>query len=156
MTYTPFRMRFGMNKNRAEARIKVIEARTKNLRPWLDKVAEAVAMAERLNFATHGSLVGGWAPLSPEYGSWKHLHRPGMPLLINTGKLAESLTVKNRLVLRMGLTSMTLGSDVNYAHFHQYGTRKMPRRKVLVVPESVVKAMKKDLAMYVVHGRWAS
>lgn len=136
-------------------RLTVIEQRTKNLRPWFDKVADAVAVAQMINFTGHGSLVGGWKPLSPQYAEWKHSHYPG-PIMVISGKLMESLTKRPFAIERMTGRTLEIGSDVSYAHFHQKGTKNMPRRRILVIPESLLKSMKRDLADYVVNGRLKS
>lgn len=139
----------------AVAAIKRTKQKMNNIRPWYKKLARAIAAAQLLNFTTEGSLAGGWAPLSPEYAAWRLVHAPG-PIMVRTGHLMLSLTSERELVKSMTNRSMTLGSDVAYAHFHQTGTSHMPQRKVLVLPESVMKAMLKDLAKYVVEGRLES
>ncbi|CAB4193267.1 Phage virion morphogensis protein [uncultured Caudovirales phage] len=133
-----------------------ISRRADNLRPWFDKVARAMVASEITNFATQGSLDGGWPPLSPKYGLWKATNEAGRPMMVSTGKLLASVSRKDRLVQSMTGKSMKLGSDVNYAHFHQSGTKNMPKRKVVVLPESVMGALKQDLSMYVAHGRLIS
>jgi hypothetical protein len=48
------------------------------------------------NFATEGGLVGGWAPLSPEYNRWKMQQYPGKLVNYLTGKLQRSMGEKGR------------------------------------------------------------
>jgi phage gpG-like protein len=133
-----------------------VNHRGENLRPWFNKLAKALVAAQITNFATQGSLAGGWAPLSPNYGLWKAVNEAGRPMMVSSGKLLASVSSTQKLVRQMTGKSMRIGSDVSYAHFHQNGTRKMPQRKVVVLPESVIKVMKRDLAMYVAHGRFKS
>lgn len=63
--------------NDAQARLKDIKDRTKNVRPVLKKAAERLERAWGENFTTLGMLSakamlkGGWAPLSPAYYAWK-------------------------------------------------------------------------------------
>lgn len=135
------------------ATLTAINARGHNVRPWLNNLAKALVQVQITNFATQGSLAGGWPPLSPEYGLWKATNQPGKPMMVSSGKLMRSVTRRDRLVQSMTNTSMRVGSDVHYAQFHQNGTRHMPQRKILVVPESVVKAMKYDLAAYIAKGK---
>lgn len=138
------------------ARLTAINARGRNVRPWFDKLAKALVATQITNFATKGSLAGGWPPLSPNYGLWKAANKPGRPMMVSSGALLRSVSSRDRLVQSMTGTTMRIGSDVDYAHFHQNGTRNMPRRKVVVVPESVVKALKFDLAAYVANGKMKS
>ena len=133
-----------------------VSKRANDLRPWFDKVARALVVSQITNFATQGSLDGGWPPLSPKYGLWKAANEAGRPTMVSTGKLLASVSSKDKLVQSMTGKTMKLGSDVNYAHFHQSGTKNMPKRKVVVLPESVIDALKKDLSMYVAHGRLLS
>jgi hypothetical protein len=48
------------------------------------------------NFATQGGLVGGWAPLSPEYNRWKQKHYPGKLINYLQGRLQRSMGEKGR------------------------------------------------------------
>lgn len=149
-------VKIDVDSAKAVASLQAIAARTQDTRPWLRKLATALAAAQLMNFSTKGSLAGGWAPLSPDYGLWKRSNMPGRPMMVSTGRLKASVTSRDRLVQSMTGTSMRIGSDVHYAEFHQSGTRNMPRRKVVVVPESVIKLLKRDLARYVARGRLES
>lgn len=145
-----------IDDKRVVARMSAIRVRGGNIRPWFNKLARHLAEAQLMNFMTQGSLAGGWAPLSPQYMTWKAKSNPAAPMMVRTGDLMASLTNRDRLVQSMTGTKMRIGSDVDYAHFHQRGTRNMPARKILIVPESVIKGMKRDLADYIVNGRMRS
>lgn len=69
-----------------------------------------------------------WAPLAPSTLSEKF--RAGLPLhpLIRTGKMVNSLAHRPLAVEHMTGREVTAGTDVDYAKFHQTGTRYMPRR----------------------------
>ena len=151
-----FRVRTSINTRAVEARIDGIQQRARNLRPWLDDLADKIADINRLNFMTNGSVVGGWRPLSPDYLRWKQRKKPGSPTLVFNARMMESLTRRPFGVEQIGRRSLRIGSDVHYAEFHQTGTRNMPARKVLVMPESLIKTMKHDLADYIVNGRLRS
>jgi hypothetical protein len=48
------------------------------------------------NFATQGGLVGGWAPLSPDYNRWKQSKYPGKLINYLKGRLQRSMGEKGR------------------------------------------------------------
>lgn len=79
-----------------------------------------------------------WAPLAPSTKAEKF--RKGLPLhpLIRTGKLVNSLAHRPLKIEHMTGSEVTAGTDVPYAHFHQTGTRYMPRR-VLFSPAQIRK-----------------
>lgn len=95
---------------------------------------EELKKANAENFALGGLPSGGWAPLSPRYAAWKLTHFPGAPIMIQTGELFRSLTSLNNAAETITPTSATFGTTVEYAKFHQYGTRKMPARTIVFCP----------------------
>jgi len=48
---------------------------------------------------------------------------------------------------------MTLGTKVEYAKFHQYGTTKMPKRKIIFEPAGFAEKYANDAADWVVDGQ---
>jgi phage virion morphogenesis protein len=63
----------------------------------------------------------GWAPWAASTAR----RRKGGSLMVDTGRLRNSFSFK--------VTSprLTLGSNVNYARYHQFGTKHMPARPML-------------------------
>lgn len=57
------------------------------------------------------------------------------PILKRKGNLEKSLTSKNdkNAVFFAGRNTMVMGTNVDYAQFHQTGTKKMPQRKVIFI-----------------------
>lgn len=102
------------------------------------------------NFATNGLPSGGWAPLSPSYGAWKALKHPGAPTMVATGKLFESLTVGLRED-KITNNSVEFGNKVRYATFHQYGTTRMPMRRLVFEHDPFAKSVAGLVGEYV-HG----
>jgi phage gpG-like protein len=49
-------------------------------------------------------------------------------------------------------TSMSVGTTVEYAKFHQYGTTKMPKRKIVFEPAGFAKKVGADAAAWVARG----
>jgi phage gpG-like protein len=89
-------------------------------------------------FATEGVEGGGrWPELTAEYGKWKAMHYPGKPILERTGELMASLTSPGApgAVRVEERKTLTLGTTVPYAIFHQTGTRKMARRPEIQLTE---------------------
>ena len=87
-------------------------------------------------FESEGEPVGGWAALSPAYAAWKMRKFPGRKILELTGRLKRSLTLEGGGlgpdgIYEEGPTSLTVGTSVPYARFHQMGTPKMPQRRFL-------------------------
>jgi len=105
-------------------------------------------------FKSQGSAGGDkWAPLSPEYADYKEAHFPGKPILERTGALLDSLTNPNspngvRIEERK---TLTLGSRLPYALFHQVGTKKMPARPEIQLTEAFKRTTMHHVQQYLVQ-----
>ena len=126
--------------------------RAQDFMPIFPKAKAEIAMSTAANFTSNGLLVGGWAPLDAEYGAWKMTRFPGAPPLVRTGRLFASLTAQNMASVNMSPKSFTIGTNVEYAKFHQYGTSKMAKRKVLFVPAEFSAKFANDAAHWVNTG----
>lgn len=93
------------------------------------QITEGFVKREGLWFSRQGE--GTWPPLSDAYRDWKLKHYGSRPLLVRTGDLKESLTDPHKAVLAETDHMLVLGSNVEYAPFHQDGTQKMPARPPL-------------------------
>lgn len=93
-------------------------------------MVSAIAAAETEWFATEGE--GSWKQLSAAYAAQKAMVFPGQPILVATGDLRDSLTTPTRLAQSIGPDSLSVGSDVSYAAYHQSGTQFMPARPPLI------------------------
>lgn len=115
-----------------------------DLEPLWDLVEPIAAGVEEDQFDTQGQ--GAWPPLAEttlaekERGGW-----PADPL-IRTGDLKASLVDPGRASDK-GPRHMIYGTDVEYAWFHQTGTRKMPQRQVIPDPYRVEDRRKVEGAM---------
>jgi len=125
----------------------------KDLRPAFARIADELAEATRIHFATEGGPEGHWAPLSPKYRLWKEKRYPGQPILVRTGALRTDLTQRPFGVERITASSMDVGTEIPYAAFHQHGTPKMPRRRPLELTEKTRIQMVKVLQRYIISGR---
>lgn len=75
---------------------------------------------------------GNWAPLADSTVRQKAAHSWPMNILERTGDLKASLSDPGRAA-QTTPQSMTWGTDVPYAGYHQEGTPKMPARPVLEI-----------------------
>lgn len=109
--------------------------------------------ANRLNFATQGLASGkAWNTLDMEYQSWKIAHYGALPTMIREGDLYRDLTTLSGRVNRVGHRSATFGTDLEYAKFHQHGTRFMPARKLVFVPKGFAHDLGEKVGEYLLYG----
>lgn len=91
-------------------------------------------------FAAEGAFEerSRWQELSPAYGRWKARHYPGRKILELTGRLKNSLTTKGGPdnVLEITRDTLSVGTRVPYAMYHQTGTPKMPMRKIIELTDT--------------------
>lgn len=99
---------------------------------------------------------GGWAALSDVsegkgYASWKAKHFPGTSILVRWGNLRESLTMMGGYNIRdVEPLSVTLGTMMPYAKWHQRGTGRMPQRRVIDLTEDDKSRWVKIIQAYLV------
>lgn len=106
-----------------------------DMTPAFKEITKRFYAGERKQFATQGGWgSGGWKPLSPEYAKRK----PGRSILVVSGKLESSLTKSgasgNVEIIQRDM--LILGSDLPYGIYHQKGTKNMPIRKPIELPEA--------------------
>lgn len=128
--------------------------RVGDLRPALNALAAILVEENRANFSSEGaaSVYGRWDPLSPNYRRWKEKHYPGKPILVRTGALEASLTSLPMGVQTATSTTISLGTDIEYARYHQTGTRNMPRRAPVALTERAKRDMVKVIQKWIVDG----
>lgn len=136
----------------AVGRLLAMQARSKVFTSVLIKAKQQIKAANAVNFASNGLPVGGWAPLTPEYAAWKMARFPGAPPMVISGKLFASLTGATDSYESMTNTSLTIGTSVEYAKFHQYGTTKMAKRKIVFEPPLFAKKLGADTLAWISRG----
>ena len=109
-------------------------------RPIWPMIAEEFRAIESAQFRSEGAEGGqAWQPLSPAYAQYKEARYPGRPILQRTGDLVASLTKESdpNSVYRPERKSLTLGSKVPYAIYHQSiaPRTKLPRRPEIMLAE---------------------
>ena len=129
-----------------------MQERAKNLKPVFNWAKRKLELANAENFAQAGLPSGGWKPLSPRYGAWKSRNFPGAPILFRSGKLFRSVTSFAAADTTINDTSASFSTSVEFAKFHQYGTSRMPARKVIFEPPRFARELGEEVAQYVVGG----
>ena len=112
--------------------LRIMQKRAINMRRPLTKFGAVVRRHNRAQWRSKG-LAGGapWAPLSPKYAAWKVKVVGPKPLMRFSDDLWKSLTRNPMGVQDIGWQRAEFGTDVEYAEFHQYGTRFMPARPIV-------------------------
>lgn len=107
----------------------------------------------KANFATLGGASGKpWNALDTEYQSWKIAHYGPLPTMIRTGDLYRDLITLRGGPNSIGHKRAEFGTDVEYAHFHQTGTRFMPARKVMFVRKKFKRDLGKKMIEHILFG----
>lgn len=132
-----------------EAQTGAFGARLQDMTGLWDRFADTMEQIGVERFGTKG--YGEWPPLAES--TIKEKAREGFPFgpLIRTGELVDSLTDRER-AMRMLPQSMTWGTDVDYAHFHQDGGStpgRPPQRKVLDIRVEDRRRLETDMVAWI-------
>jgi phage gpG-like protein len=136
--------------------LRMMKKRANDMRPVLWKSKQWLRLANEENFRRSGLPSGGWLPLDREYKNWKRIHNPRAPQMVMTGRLFTSLTTLAGYPNRIDLMDAVFGTKVEYAKFHQYGTSRMPKRKIVYEPVGFAHRLGQVAAVYVCHGNTAA
>jgi len=139
------------NLDNVKDNLKNIKRRMKDLRPVWPRAHASLKDYMIENFTAQGLPSGGWRPLDAEYGAWKMRHYPGAPILVKGGGLFAKILQGPDLDGRPSGASFVFSGEV--AKFHQYGTTKMPARKILFSPEVWEKQVAQMIEEYIVDGK---
>lgn len=139
---------------KAIERLTMIGKRAEDLRPVFEWARRELETANRRNFNTRGAASGRpWMPLDDEYARWKLAHHGPRPVMEATGALRRSLTFLRGTPNFIGRTRATFGTNIEYAKFHQTGTRKMAQRKIVFVPKTFARELSQQSLNHVLYGR---
>jgi hypothetical protein len=120
-------------------RFREMQLRVRDLSPAWEEVLTWWAMANKEQFASRGARWRSpWKPLAPSTVAQKRREGFLNESLVRTTDLRRELTNRPLGMERIRASDMEAGTDLSYAHFHQRGTRKMPRR-VLINSEAVAR-----------------
>ncbi len=114
----------------------------KDPRPFFEDAEKILKLGVAEQFLSQGDRgsTGGWAPLSPRYAAWKQQKFGPKPILEASGKLKASFTR-----LTMSTSELVWGSRLAYAKYHQRGTTRMKKRKILEFTQQDKRAFMKAL-----------
>lgn len=105
-----------------------------NPQPMFEEMADQFAQWQSANFGSAGGMWGVWAPLSPAYAAWKNATYPGQPILTRTGALRTHMSQRPFGVEVIDSKRMVIGTDIDYAKYHQQGGGNLPRRPIINPP----------------------
>jgi phage gpG-like protein len=116
------------------SKIAGVGERATDLRPAFREMAQILRENATRQFESaggHGS--GGWAPLAPSTRRRKEGAGLSEGILQMTQRLRESLTTDSSpdAIVDYDRESFKFGTRVSYTKYHQSGTSRMPRRRVL-------------------------
>jgi phage gpG-like protein len=130
-----------------------IDERANDVKPVFRWAQNELERANSRNFGTSGMPVGNWKRLDAQYAAWKAVNIPGAPRMFATGKLFRSLTnMSAHGVSVITDKSAEFGTSVEYAKFHQYGTTKMPKRKIVYTPKEFSRDFRMKTVDHIVEG----
>jgi len=155
--------KFEMQMDKVVANFKKSIDLTKNLKPLMQKILGDEE--SNLPWTMRGSVIKSfkdqvspdskenWQPLSPAYAKRKAKEYPGMPTLVATGTLFNSLARKNSGSVGPFYpsdTSMQWGTSVPYAKYHQSTSPRhtLNRRAFMAITKDQVKAWNVLLKQY--------
>ena len=134
-------------------RLEKMKERSKKMKPVFFWAKRELELKYAANFALNGLPSGGWSPLSPKYASWKSARVPAAPLMVRSGRLFRSVTeLEDSQVNVIRDNGAEFGTSVEYAKFHQYGTTKMPKRKIVFEPPLFAKKLGADAVNWISNG----
>lgn len=128
-----------------------IAANTADYRSVWAEAKQYLRSAHAANFSGNGFMVGGWAPLQPETSVWKA--KEGYPpfTLVRSGELFRSIAMASGRPNEVSSKSMSFGTDVSYAQFHQYGApgANLPKRQVVFEPPGFSQFVAERIAAHI-------
>jgi hypothetical protein len=116
----------------ARRQLQGMRTRTQDLSPAWDALLTWWAQRNVTHFRNRGNRwKTPWKPLAPETVAEKLKLGYPADILVRTGHLRTSLTVRPLGIERLRPHDMEAGTGVRYAHFHQDGTKHMPARPLV-------------------------
>lgn len=124
----------------------------KDLSPAFREMAKDFKKIEQGQFGSAGGRgSGGWQPLSKSYAEWKSRNFPGIPLMVLSGLMRESLQGNNPWTIEeIEPHQMRLGTRIPYAKMHQQGGSKLPQRRLIDLTEDDKTRWMKFVQQYLV------
>jgi phage gpG-like protein len=127
-----FDLRTDAGLERARARLQGIRERAQNLLPAWDTLLDWWAEQNRLQWATNGARWGKpWEPLAPRTLANKRRYGYPRDILVRTHDLRDEMTKRPFGVESFDHHGAVAGTNLPYARYHQRGTDRMPRRRIV-------------------------
>lgn len=149
-----------LDASEAEIRFGIVAGRFDDFRPVLaGAVLSTLRTMERTQFDSRGSLGTPVWPMTLAASTIREKHRLGFgnkPMMRRTDRLYLSLTKRHAdAVVEPTEDSLTFGTRVPYARFHQTGGPRLPQRQVIPdpVPEATLAEIRESLRDYLLEGR---
>lgn len=135
----------------AVKRLTAIRDRLDDLRPAWRTALIYLRRATKEQFASQGGRSGdGWAPLTPAYAARKARIFPGKPILRATDAMFNSLIGQTEnTVVEFDALEFTYGTRDPKARYHQDGTPRMARRRILTVTEEDRRQLRRIANAYI-------
>jgi len=134
-----------------------MKKRMRDFRQVFNWAKRELEKANAENFATSGLPVGGWDPLDREYAQWKRTEQPAAKIMVgpdsSSGALMKSLTNLNGPPNRIYMKKAIFGTSIEYAKFHQYGTTKMAKRRLVYEPRFFRRDLTETMSDHIIYGR---
>lgn len=143
-----------VNASLAIIKLEQMIERAQDFKPVFRWAKRELGLMNGQNFAQNGLPVGGWSPLNPQYAEWKSRNYPGRPDMIISKRLFNSVRNLDGPANRIDKMTAEFGTDVEYAKFHQYGTNKMAKRKIVFEPLGFAKKVGSDAGAWVARGEF--
>lgn len=139
-----FRIKIDVDMDGTLAMLEGMDERSKSFIPVFERARLRLQAANAENFTSSGLPVGGWSPRTRRY-AWAIMRR--------TGDLMGSLTSLRGAPNQIRPTSAQFGTDVEYAKFHQSGTRRMAKRQIVFEPKGFAHQVGSDAADHILGHR---
>lgn len=122
----------GRSLTQVRRKLHDMRRRADNLTAAWEVLLDWFAHQERLQFGTRGTRWGTpWRELAPVTVHEKRELGYTTDILVRDSTLLRSLADRPLRIERILPHEVTAGTNVPYAHFHQSGTKYMPRRELI-------------------------
>lgn len=121
--------------------------RARHPQPIFEAAEQIQQRQQRVWFRSRGR--NSWPALSPVTVADKRRQGFGSRMLVRKGLLYDSLQGGNMSIRHLNSERLEIGTSVPYAPYHQYGTSKMPRRRLTATDDQAREQLERMIARYV-------
>lgn len=151
-------MRIIIRAGDTERVLRLVADRMRNLRPVLGAAGQYMLGSIQRNFDSEGRP-RKWKPLSPatlmtwvrKRKTWvgkRGLTAAGRRALAGRKILTDTGRLRNSINYRAEVNRLIIGTNVSYAPYHQFGTKKMPARPFLLFQNEDIVEIRRMIADY--------